>query len=432
MVILILGYCAAYVVTQTYFWLVGVWLGLFTVIAIVYFIRFLERQERDLTNFLLAIEQGDFSYASSIPGRENKLRGVYERIMAVFKRLSSEKESNHHLLQTILEHISIAIVVFDEKQQVIVTNKATSELFGHRSFKYLYRLFDKYPELHQKVLEAVPGRSILYKHIKDGTLMNLSILSSAFQLNGVGYTIVSFQDIKNELEESQLDAWQKLIRVLTHEIMNSAIPISTLTSVIRKMLLDEKGVQLSTQSLTSEIIEDVVGGLSTIENRSKGLVRFTEAYRSLTQVGKPELQPHNISDLLQDVETLLHPKLIEKKVSLTYKAEPKAEVMCDRQMIEQVLINLIKNAIEALEGTINPKISIQGKSDENIYIIEIEDNGPGIPDELIDQVFIPFFSTKDSGSGIGLSLCKQIMRAHAGRLELLSQEGVGTTFRLIF
>lgn len=432
MVILLLGYGAVFVVTQTYFWLVGVWLSLFTIISVIYLIRYLERQERDLTNFLTAISQGDFTYASNIPGKDNKLRAVYEQIMTVFKRLSSEKESHHQLLQTIVEHVSIGIVVFDAQEEVIVTNKTTALLFGQQRYKYLSRLFDRFPDLHQKIIAMQQGGSILYKYVKDGRVINLSVKNSIFQLKGKGYTVVSFQDIKNELEENELDSWQKLIRVLTHEIMNSAIPISTLTSVIRKTLLDDGGNQISAQELTDEQIEDLVGGLSTIENRSKGLVKFTEDYRSLTQIGPPDLMLIQLGELVERVTTLLKPDILAQKVELTLAIDGQVNLTVDPQLIEQVIINLVKNAVEALHGTEHPRLTIQSEIVNERNQLSIVDNGPGMEADTIEQIFIPFFSTKKRGSGIGLSLCRQILRAHGGRIEVESTLGSGSTFRLIF
>lgn len=430
--ILILGYAAVYVVTQTYFWLVGVWLALFTVVAIIFLIRYLERQERDLTNFLTAISQGDFTYASNIPGKDNKLRTVYEQIMQVFKRLSSEKESHHQLLQTIVEHVSIGIAVFNEQEEVIVTNKATALLFGQQRFKYLARLFDRFPDLHEKIAAMRQGSSFLYKYIREGRVINLSVKSSVFQLKGAAYTVVSFQDIKNELEENELDSWQKLIRVLTHEIMNSAIPISTLTSVIRKTLLDDHGNQIKVEELSDESIEDLVGGLSTIENRSKGLVKFTEAYRSLTQIGPPDLADVQLDELIDRVITLLKSDLQVQGIDLKMTLDTKISLKVDAQLIEQVMINLLKNGMEALYETELPRLIINSEVVNERVQLSIIDNGPGMGEETIDQIFIPFFSTKKRGSGIGLSLCRQILRAHGGRIEVESTLGKGSSFRLIF
>ncbi|MEQ9297504.1 MAG: ATP-binding protein [Cyclobacteriaceae bacterium] len=430
--ILILGYAAVYIVTQTYFWLVGVWLALFTVVAIIFLIRYLERQERDLTNFLTAISQGDFTYASNIPGKDNKLRTVYEQIMQVFKRLSSEKESHHQLLQTIVEHVSIGIAVFNKQEEVIVTNKATALLFGQQRFKYLSRLFDRFPDLHEKIAAMRQGSSFLYKYVRGGRVINLSVKSSVFQLKGAAYTVVSFQDIKNELEENELDSWQKLIRVLTHEIMNSAIPISTLTSVIRKTLLDDHGNQIKVEELSDESIEDLVGGLSTIENRSKGLVKFTEAYRSLTQIGPPDLADVQLDELIDRVITLLKSDLQVQGIDLKMTLDAKISLKADAQLIEQVMINLLKNGMEALYETELPRLIINSEVVNERVQLSIIDNGPGMGEETIDQIFIPFFSTKKRGSGIGLSLCRQILRAHGGRIEVESTLGKGSSFRLIF
>ncbi|MEQ8808046.1 MAG: hypothetical protein RIE59_03175, partial [Imperialibacter sp.] len=282
--ILLLGYAGMYIIMSTDFWLAGCWLMLFTAIATVSLFRYVEIYRRELYNFLSAIKQGDFT--NSFSGhtarfRVDDLKFAYSEIIRVFHQLSSERESQYLFLQTIVEHVRVALVVADPKGEVLIYNRSFTELTGKKFIKNMGSLRNVDEAFYDTIDALEPGQRILTKLLHK-ELYNLSVQCSSITVKNTQYRIISFQDIRNELEERELDSWQKLIRVLTHEIMNSAIPISTLTSVIREMLEDEAGQPLPLSELDDESAKDVVDSLKTIENRSKGLVRFVEAYRSLT------------------------------------------------------------------------------------------------------------------------------------------------------
>ena len=255
-------------------------------------------------------------------------------------------------------------------------------------------------------------------------------MATEFILQDKHYKLVSFQDIKSELEANEIESWQKLIRVLTHEIKNSVIPISTLSDVILHMIKDEKG-KVDLGKLDNEAIQDLVGGIETIESRSKGLANFVKTYDQLTQVPKPNFENTSVQDQLDHIRSLFKPQLDNFHIDLKIIGAQSVVFRMDQDLIDQVLINLVKNAIEAVKPMDNAKIQIRLFDEKDKKEIWIEDNGGGIPEEIKENIFVPFFTTKEGGSGIGLSLSKQIMRLHGGTISVQSSSA-GTIFKLQF
>lgn len=429
--ILALGYAAFFLILETEFWLAGIWVSMFSIIAIVNLVLYLERAKRELYNFLSAIKQGDFTQTKSMTRsvwENDKLNEVYREIQQVFLKLNSEKAQNHLFLQTILEHVEIAIIAFDKKQNIVVSNQAVRSMFGTPHFKTLKKLFRNEPELVSKITgEHLEGSVFKIKYKEKISI--LSINSSEFKLDGVPYKLVSFQDIRPELEEKELDSWQKLIRVLTHEIMNSAIPISTLAGVIAKMIINESGD--IKESLDQDTKNDIYGGLQTIENRSKGLSAFVDSYRSLTKIKPPKFEEVSTKILIEEVLNLLREKIVNRNITV-HNDITELNILIDKALISQVLINLILNAIESFESNSNRDIFIAVLGLGNTTTIKIRDNGKGIEENLIDDIFIPFYTTKKEGTGVGLSLARQIMRLHKGKISVQSELKKGTTFTLEF
>ena len=244
------------------------------------------------------------------------------------------------------------------------------------------------------------------------------------------YTLVSLQNIRSELEEKEMEAWQKLIRVLTHEIMNSVTPISSLASTAAGML-DHRD---NPDQQPAEMSDDLKGALHTIEKRSQGLLHFVDAYRSLTLIPKPRFRIISIADLFRHVEQLFRAELSSNRVAFTANADPDTlELNADPELIEQVLINLIKNSLHAVQEKDQRSIALSARLDRGGSIsVEVADNGSGISKEVQEKIFVPFFTTKQNGSGIGLSLSRQIMRMHGGTITCRSQEGEGAVFVLRF
>jgi signal transduction histidine kinase len=257
----------------------------------------------------------------------------------------------------------------------------------------------------------------------------LSVQASKFVLLRESHTLITMQNIRSELEEREMQAWQNLIRVLTHEIMNSITPVSSLASTAAKILQNS-----NPSNIQADQLGDIAIAVQTIEKRSKGLLDFVQKYRQLTQVPKPSFQPIHIIDIIKRIENLLQPQMANKAIAFEVDVHPqRLKINADPALIEQALLNLIKNAIEALNGQESAKITVRAQLDSKARpIIAVSDNGPGISPTAIEKIFIPFFTTKKTGSGIGLSLARQIMRLHHGDIVVRSKETQGTTFTLGF
>ncbi|MEM7106925.1 MAG: ATP-binding protein [Bacteroidota bacterium] len=434
-IILTLGYAGIYVLTQTYFWLVSIWLFLFMIITFLDLTKFIERSKRELSNFLLSIQQNDFSNTYSLKALDKndfELHYAYTTITDEFQKLRREKESNYHFLQAVVEHSGIPLLGFQESTlEVTLMNEAAKALFKKPYLKNAKAISKIDKKLGECVLQLKSGERELLKILVSNELLSLSIVAKELRLNGELFKLVSFQNIKAELEEQELESWQKLIRVLTHEIKNSAIPISTLTEVVNQMITEEDGELKDLSTLDQEDLADLKVGIKTVQKRSKGLVSFVNAYGELAKIPQPKFEKVDLKTLTDDVVTLLLPEMRKSNVTLINEVHT-STLQIDPELIEQVLINLVKNAREAVNGKETGKVVIRSSTDAGRMVISVVDNGSGIDGETLDNIFVPFFTTKKEGSGIGLSLSRQIMRAHKGDLVVQSQLGTGSEFSMVF
>ena len=437
--ILLLGWVAL-LTTQTHFWLVAGWLGLFAVLLTGELIRYVERTQRDLGNFLLSIRQGDFTGNYRRRARnpyEEQIGQAFQEIMLVFQRLRRERESEHLYLQTIVEHVGIALLCFDAAGEVRLMNETARQLFHRPYLKNISSLIDvkgNVSGLVEAIRHLPTGQRELVRLVLHGQLANLSVQATELKLEGERLKLVSFQDIRSELEAQEVEAWQKLIRVLTHEIMNSVIPISTLASVTHQMVEQMVPPEAEKTTLDEEETADLLESLRTIEQRSQGMAHFVKAYRSLTQVPVPQFTTVAVQALFQRVVTLHRPRLEAQGVKWTIWVEPPTlQLTADPELIEQVLINLVVNALDVLVGSEAPTLQLSGQvAADNRVALQVADNGPGIAADRLEQIFVPFYTTKTNGSGVGLSLSRQLMRLHRGSLQVRSEAGQGTVFTLLF
>ncbi len=391
-----------------------------------------DRTNRELTRFLEAIRYSDFSQSfTGIPksGSFKELERSFSEIIEQFKKTRAEKEEQSRYLQTIVQHVGVGLLSFNQDGKVELINNAAKRLLDLTVLRNIEALSQVSPELHDTIRKLRSGDHITVPY-QNGENRLLSLYATEFKRKGYSYTLLSIQDIRTEMEEQELDAWQKLTRVLTHEIMNSITPISSLSSTLNGIISDEK----EPKQLSGETWEDVRLGLSTIEKRSQALIRFVEDYRKFTRVRIPQLSTFPVNDLFDRVRRLVEPSLKDKNIIFRQNIVPSnLELHADQELIEQALINLIKNSTESVEKQKDPVISLNGEIDRNSHlIIQIEDNGPGIPKDVREKIFIPFYSTRNSGSGIGLSLCKQIMKLHGGTITVQSDSDSKTTFTLKF
>jgi nitrogen fixation/metabolism regulation signal transduction histidine kinase len=395
--------------------------------------EFLKKAQAEVAQFVESIHYRDFSRYFDVkhaPAELQPLRQGFNEINSTFKVISIEKETQYQYLQKILELVDTGILSYEiETGNIVWMNESLKRLLKIPFLKTIQSLDKRDPALCAVVVNLRPGESLVSDiHIERNSLKIL-IAATAFQTEGKKYKLIAFQNVNEALDETESKAWQKLLRVMTHEIMNSVAPISSLADTLRNRL------QNSNELVDDEAgtLEDLSLGMETIKRRSEGLLKFAQTYRNLNMITAPNLQKFYVKDLFKTQQRLMLPTLEQKNIDLEIIIkEPDLQLEADINLIEQVLINLLLNAMEAVKEIENPKIILTSSQSNNRIAIKVVDNGPGIDDEVLDKIFIPFFSTKKSGSGIGLSLCKQIMMLHKGNIQVQSIKGEGTAFILQF
>lgn len=411
--------------------------GIMAVMAVLELIRYVERTNRRITQFLESIRHADFTSTFSDKGMGKSFKRLSEAFTEVineFKKNRAEKEEHFNYLQTVVQHISIGIIAFRSDGKVDMQNHAVRRLLGTSPLRNISELGVIKKSLPESLLRMKAGDRSLIKVFIDNELLQLSIYATEFRLRNESYVLVSLQNIHSELEEKEIESWQKLIRVLTHEIMNSITPISSLASTVTDMLIDAEISPPKARELDQEDVQNVHDALLTIQNRSSGLLNFVEIYRNLTRIPKPNFRYFPVTEAFDRLQRLMKPRLIEQNVSFTFRASPPDLMLtADPDLIDQVFINLILNALDALKGREEGKIGIEAYANKNGRItIDIIDNGSGIKPDIIDKIFMPFFTSKKEGSGIGLSLSRQIMQLHKGSISVKSRPEEGTIFSLTF
>lgn len=414
-------------------------LALLFIAQVIALIRFTEQTNRNLSKFLESIRHSDFTsdFVDNNLGKSfESLSHEFNQVIGAFRKNKQEKEEHFNYLLTVIQHVSIGIIVYKKDGSVDVFNNAVKRMLKLPRLRTISNLAVIDEQLPEKLLSIKAGEKSLIKIFIDDELLQLSIHATQFRMRGETYILVSFQDIHPELEQKEIESWQKLIRVLTHEIMNSITPITSLTDTVGTILDNYNDSDDINEEFFNEDIQDVKQAISTIGNRSKGLLNFVEIYRNLTRIPKPNFRHFYVNDLFSRVFELLKPKFAEANVETTVKVFPKdLKVLADPDLIDQVLINLLLNAIDAVsnESVDNPKITVVASVNlNNRTTIEVSDNGPGIKQDILDKIFMPFFTSKKKGSGIGLSLSRQIMQMHKGSISVRSKQKEGAIFTMIF
>jgi two-component system nitrogen regulation sensor histidine kinase NtrY len=411
--------------------------GALLLLVTVELIRYVERASRELTSFLSYVAHHDFTTLALAPyqGRVfGQLQDAYRVLIGEFRRLNLQKAANHQYLEAVIEHVGVALFCFDEQGLVNMMNGAARRLFGlpHlNSMRTFSRIDERLPEVLQQLGDG--ERTLLSVRRGDDTLQ-LVLYATAFEVLEQRYKLVSFQNIRDELDRQEIDSWQKLIRVLTHEIMNSVTPIISLSGVIRDTMIDPSATPPVFRALTPNEQQDMLRSISAIQTRSSGLLDFVQAYRSFAKLPAPTFADVEVRSLFERVRTLLAPDLENARITLDIRcAEPGLSIHADARQAEQVLINLLRNAVEALTSRPAPRIELHAARDERgSVLLQVIDNGPGIAPEHLDSIFVPFFTTKRNGTGVGLSVSRQIMQMNRGFISVRSAAGEGCVFTLKF
>jgi two-component system, NtrC family, nitrogen regulation sensor histidine kinase NtrY len=404
------------------------------IIQLVDIFRFVSQTNRKLTRFLESVKYSDFISGFTSDNKLGKsfkdLNIAFNEVLEAFRKARSEKEEHWQYLNTVVQQVRTGILSYDTEGEVQLMNANAKKFLGVTSIKSIKELIQLNPRLYHAINSVEPGKSELYKSSNE---MYLTIQATELRIRGTDVKLVTLQNIQPELQKQELEAWQNLTRVLRHEIMNSITPISSLTSTLREILDHDMVKKDSHWELKDEGADDLREGLSTIENRSRGLIKFIDAYREYTSLPKPKMTTVRLKDLIEKVAQLMKNEIRKTNIDFHYACSSEyLTIQADSEMIEQVLINLLKNAIEALADTDSPKLILTGHYSDNALKIEVIDNGPGIIKEAREHIFVPFYTTKRTGSGIGLSLSRQIMQMHNGSLSVESEPDVRTVFTMKF
>ena len=385
------------------------------------------QSNRQIAFFFEAIRNEDASLKFPTSIRQKSLRHLYQSLNDLNERINEIKLQNEYLekyYRSFIQHAGTGLMAINQDNEVEIMNDKAFEYAGIPSFTPLHLIPLRNPDLLNFLATFKPGESNTYKRFTGDSQVNLLIRTKEIRYGGKVSRLFSLQDIRHELDEKELDSWQKLIRVLTHEIMNSIAPIVSLTGTLRKFFIKENQ-PVTPGMIDNETIENVIEGLITIEERGNGLVNFVDSYRKLTRIPKPDFVRFHIQEWFEQIQLLLREKMECRHIHFELITDPKIrELTGDKKLLSQVIINILNNAMEALEEIpekrkIRVSVTI---SKQNNTIIRISNNGPPIPEETLEKIFIPFFTTKEQGSGIGLSLSRQILRLHQGHIYAESNE----------
>lgn len=409
---------------------------LFLSLLIIYLLydiyRYQKRIFEELEQFKEAIHYRDFSRHFDVkraPAELQPLREAFNSITDSFKDAAKEKETQYQYLQQILAIVDTGIISYNLTDgNVVWMNETIKNMLNLPHLKNISAL-EKRNQLLLGEIKGIPvgdNKLITLHPLKGHSKLLLS--ATAFQVEQQQFKLLTFQNISEAIEETEAEAWSRLLRVMTHEIMNSIAPISSLAQTLKTLVMES----IDNAEPQPSYQQDLQIGIDTIRKRSDALLKFADTYRNLNKITTLNLQKVYIRDLFESQSNLMAPTLAERNIELEIiLKDPSIQIEADASLLEQVLINLLVNAIDAVKEQAEPRIILSAETDhQKKCMIKVNDNGPGIPAEVLDKIFIPFFSTKKAGSGIGLNLCKQIMMLHKGNIHVNSVEGVGTSFIL--
>jgi nitrogen fixation/metabolism regulation signal transduction histidine kinase len=397
-------------------------------------IQYLNSTNRKIAFFFECLKNDDFSLhfpervkGDTVPELNQNINALNKRVQKIYQ----ENKIQELYYQEILNQAEIGMLTFNEKGHILFANPRVEKLLNYSPLNHIRQLERVSPAMHELFtkLKGFDRKLIQLNNEREKT--ELVLKAKSVRLNDENLMLVVVQDIHQELDEKETDSWMKLIRVLTHEIMNSVSPITSISESVLKHL-SNNGEVIDINEISNHKLQASIKGLEVIKDQSQGLMNFVESYRTFLNVPPPNKTLVSAKDLLEKIQILQ--KGINEKIEISILIDPKElEIYCDEKQITQVLINLSKNAIQALSSQVDGQIKLIAKQNSNgLKSIQVWDNGPSIPISLQEEIFIPFFTTKETGTGVGLSLSRHIMRQHGGSLKLYASEKDGNNFQLDF
>lgn len=412
-------------------------LGFLALLQTGLLILYIEKVTQQIDRFLDTIRYDDFTETFAVKGEGaafDRLHVKFNEVIRKFREIRAQKEADAQYFKTIVQHVGTGIITYKQDGEVHLINPAAKRLLNIPQIHNIQSLAPANAAFLEGLKALRNGEKAVLKIQQETGLVQLTVNTIEINLRGEEYRLVALQSIQRELEEKEMEAWHNLVRVLTHEIMNSVTPISSLAATAGDELTDHLRQPDPTYCVPKEELFDIERALQTIQRRSVGLVRFVTDFRNLTTISPPKIKPILVKEMLHEICLLMKQEMEENGIKLSVDVQPEyLQVSADQGLIEQVLINLIKNACQAMSEQEHGNIWLIGYQNKNGRTsIEVADNGPGITPEAQDKIFIPFYTTKPTGSGIGLSLSRQIMRLHNGSISVESKLEEGSAFRLQF
>ena len=411
-------------------------LGGIIIAQVLLLIYFLNTTNRDLARFLLNIQESDTSLNFNSKKIEHSFKGIhhsFKKINTEIKKIKIDRESKIHFLNNVINHLGVAFMAYDNQGKILLINSAAQQLFSIDRPKFISHIHIDNKEFHDFISQMpINYQGVFNYKDEDNDITPLLVRSSEFILMGDQIRLVSFQSIKSQLDGNEMESWQKLMRVLAHEIANSLTPITMLGSNIRQRMVHYIKPLPGGDKIPERIINDVVRSSELIEQRGNRLIEFINNYKSYARLPKPSFSIVRVKDLFDQIEIFYQEQFLTNHIQFSCHSGNRAKIYVDMSLMEQVLINLIQNSIDALQNTKHKKIELIYEQQQNSNLIQVIDNGNGISEEIIEHIFIPFFTTKHNGSGVGLSLSKNILHMHQGTISVQSKPNIKTIISLKF
>jgi nitrogen fixation/metabolism regulation signal transduction histidine kinase len=399
-------------------------------------VRYINYTNRELESFLAGLKFGDFQQTYTISHLGPSFRGLEKTLQFTvekFKSLRTQKERQAIYFQSLVQHIPIPFFIVHGDQRVEILNNATRRTFNVADITNFEELANFGAGFQRDVLQVQPGQTVLSTIELAGTQEHFIMTATQLNAGGKIHKLVSLQNVQGEIDATELATWQNLLRVTSHEILNSLAPVSSCAQTAKTLVDDALAREVADQHL-QEDLQDIRESLDTVLRRSESLTRFIQNYRQLSRLPPPKRKSIRLEAYFNRLESLVRGELARKRIKLSFEHNPPSlGVVADEDMLDQAMINLIRNSANALEGGENAQIRVVAYTDgKQRTVLEVQDNGPGVPEELAEQIFIPFFTTQTQGSGVGLALVRYIMLSHGGKAVYYRNEQGGASFRLIF
>lgn len=424
-----------YLIRNTELWFTITGVSLILLISVISLYYYINQIREDIKRFILAVKTRDHTLNFKNKATKGSFPELYEsfnEIIQIHKDIQLEQDAIFQLIKTILEQVPVGVIVVkresgtNRNEEISFFNQAASSLLNVPAYRYWHRFEEHLPIFTAEINKIRNGGKRFLEIKLQEKLIQLSIEVIPINLYGTNHLIISFQNIKDEIELKETEAWNRLIGVISHEILNSITPISSLSDTVNQMITNKT-------TLNTEDLEDLKPALQTIKRRSEGLLDFVKDYRLIAELPTPNTEQYSIGEVFQHIKVLMQPMVSAKHIQFqVLQTASKISLQLDFKLIEQALINLITNSIYALEETEKPIINITYRLIHNKVYIDVTDNGKGIEKEDLEKIFVPFYTTRKNGSGIGLTITRNIMKMHQGSLEVNSIPKMETRFSLVF